>query len=301
MDWRFLGKREIGADAAIHGWALRDPAAARVAFEETLEDRPRLAGALFPSLVSGWAHSGQGGLEEYLRSAPESAQAEGLGVVIGATLRRRDIDGLQEWSEGFIRGSEPALQATVFRRTVRAVARRDPDRAIAWLAEHVDQDYAAHGHRVLAEEWVQTAPLEAFEWIRTGVPEDRREDAVKLTFGRWLVTRRQDAEAWLDSAPRTAFHDPAIYTLARRLARESPPHAVAWCDRSQGDEWRLDCLSMVAKRWYREDPGAAEAWLEASPLDEPARQGVRDSGRRRRAMRAGVAEGDEGNNQRDPQ
>src|SRR5262249_1802194 len=61
LAWPFRTTREIGVEAAIEGWALRDPVAARGAIEQLAADQRALQEPLLVGLLAGWVRSGPGG------------------------------------------------------------------------------------------------------------------------------------------------------------------------------------------------------------------------------------------------
>jgi len=239
-------KLRVGVQAAAQGWALHDVAQARPIIEATAESRPRLAELLLQALVIGWVHSGESGLDAYLRTVAPSND-DLLTVAIGATRRAQGNASLLAWSERFGANLDPLLRAKVFRKAVRVVGRRDPQHAARFALSRWGQEYASEGPRVLVEAWIETDPQEAFEWLRTTAPLASREEAVGLAFGRWLYRDRRAALAWLEGAERTTFHDPAIRTLARQLAGSSPEDAHAWCHRTQSEAMRKQCAETVVR------------------------------------------------------
>src|SRR5262245_9111120 len=82
--WPFKIKREIGVEAAIEGWALRDPVAARHAFEQLTAERSALREQLFLGLLAGWVHSGQDGLVGYIAELPPASQDAAASIAAGA-------------------------------------------------------------------------------------------------------------------------------------------------------------------------------------------------------------------------
>ncbi|HIF92914.1 MAG: hypothetical protein ABGX04_02410 [Myxococcales bacterium] len=288
LQWKYVAKRRIGVEAAVHGWAIRMLPGALLAVEQTAEERPRLAQMLRESLVSGWVHSGADGLSQYLRETPGELDPL-LTIAVGATLRRHGVEELLRWSDEFGHGSTTAFQAKVFAKTVHTVGRRDPERAATWILDHMGKDYVADSPRILAEVWIDVDPIRAFEWLRTESPEEGRGKAVGLTFGRWLFMDREAALSWLGEKPRTPFHDPAINTMARQLSRTKPEESIEWCGEIMTSEWSQRCHFATAKIWYRRDPKVAEQWLAASPLSEDDRESVRESAMKRSQKKAKVS------------
>ena len=275
LAWPFRIKQEIGVEAAIEGWALRDPPAARLAFERLAADHPAFREQLLIGLVTGWVHSGQDGLQSYIAELPPASLDTATGIAVGALVRKSGAEGTLGWTDRIL-GDEAydgELKRSVFRRATRSVAGVDPERAAAWALTHAE--YADDGPRIVAQQWGSQDGKAALEWVREHVSGMPREQAAREAFAQWLRSDPAGAKAWLASESLTEFHDPALDVYARRLSLRAPEEAVGWCERILDPERRRGCLTTAAAQWYRRDPVAAEAWLQQSALDEGARQAAR--------------------------
>lgn len=272
LTWKHPPKYRAGVEAAVNGWALRDPEAARVAVEDLAQRRPRLAALLRQALVTGWALSNvdRAGLTAYLREAPDESDAL-LSAVLGATHRTQGPDFVLAWSEEYGRDAEPDVRSKIMRKALRVVARRNPEPAASWVLRIDDGDRKADGSRVVAEAWVERDPVAAFDWLESTVDETTRDRAVAQTFGRWLFVDRTAATDWISSVERTEFHDPAIRVLARRLMRRDAEKGIRWCEQVMLASEREDCLSMVVRYWLDSEPSRARAWVDESELDPELR------------------------------
>jgi hypothetical protein len=282
--WPLRLKREIGVEAAMEGFALRDPPAARQAFERLAAEHRALREKLLIGLVAGWTHSGQAGLDAYLAGLPPASLETATGVAVGALMRRGGTEATLGFVGPVLRGDHDlALQRSLFRRATRSVARVEPERGAAWAIEHAGKEYAADGPRIVAEQWGARDGRAALRWVREQVPAELRDPATREAFVHFLRTDPQGAQAWLASETLSEFHDPALDVYARRLDDRAPEDAIGWCERIRDTERRRGCLKAAATEWYRRDPVAAEAWLQQSPLDEAARHLARQppAGRQR--------------------
>jgi hypothetical protein len=291
--WPFTSKQEIGVEAAIYGWALRDPLAARLAIDGVVADQSRLAEKLHHGLVAGWVRSDAGaeGLDSHLADLPPAASDRLMVVAVATLMRARGAEAVMAWVDAILRNEayDDAYKLSAFRRGIHSVSRWDPERGAAWATEHAGNAYAADAPRIVGENWGGRDGRAAMQWLR-GQPAGRRRDqGVHLTFVEWLRADRQGAVEWLNSETLTRFHDPALELYASRLDDRKPEEAIVWCERIQNPKVRTSCRTAAAKTWYQNDAEAAEAWLEQSPLDEETRSLVRklaerkkQSGRRRR-------------------
>ncbi len=297
LAWPF--KQDFGVEAAIEGWAQRDPAAARRAFERAAADQPALREQLFLGLLAGWVHSGQDGLDRYIAELPPSSWDMATGIAVGALVRKGGAEATLGWADGVLRDEayDKRLKRSLFRRATRSVARLDPERAAAWVLEHAGSEYAADGPRIVAEQWGGRDGRAALQWVRDHAAAKARVEAAREAFVQWLRSDPAGAKAWLASESLTEFHDPALDVYARSLDDRAPEEAVAWCERILDPERRRGCLGAAATEWYRRDAVAAEAWLQQSSLDEEVRGRVRrpPEGRQRgRGARRPRAGGDPG-------
>ena len=277
LAWRFNIKQKIGAETAIQTWALRDPMAARVALTQAAANHRNLEDDLYYNLLSGWVSAGAEGLEDYLDALPPALRAPATARTIGALVRGRGTEATLLWVDSILREESygEGLKKAALRSGARSVARGDPERAAAWMLEHVGREYAQDGPRVVAEEWVRSDGRLAMEWVSELPEGSAREQAARGAFARWLTLDPQAAKAWLSSESLTAFHDPMIDAYARRIDARAPEESIGWCDRILNPDRRLGCLKVAATEWYALDAVAAETWLQQSPLSEEARRAVR--------------------------
>jgi hypothetical protein len=270
-------KREIGVEAAMEGWALRDPEAARQTYERLAKERPALREKLLLGLLAGWVHSAQEGLDGYIAGLPPGAADTATSIAVGALLRKGGVDATLAWAGGIVRDEtrDDELKRSVFRRATRAVARSDPERAAAWALEHAGSGWASDGPRLVVEQWGARDGPAALRWVHDHVSGEARPQATREAFAEWLRADPAGAKVWLESESLTEFHDPVLDVYASRLDDRAPQEAIGWCERIVDAERERGCLQAAAIEWYRRDPVAAEAWLQQSPLDEAARHVAR--------------------------
>lgn len=283
LAWPFQIKQKVGAEAAMHGWALRDPLAARLACEQAAADHRDLQEGLFFSLLSGWVGSGEGGIESYLAGLPPLHRPKATARVIGALVRMRGVEATLRWADTIVRDEsyDRDFKESVFRSGTRSVARWDPERAAVWVVEHAEHAYAEDGPRIVAEQWATRDGRATMDWLRERPAGHSRDRAARQAFIKWLRSDPEAARAWLASESLTAFHDPVLDAYARLRDAGAPEEAIGWCGRILDSETRLACLRAVATQWYRLDAVAAETWLQHSPLSEEARRAVRTPPKKR--------------------
>ena len=126
-------------------------------------------------------------------------------------------------------------------------------------------------------------PDAAMRWASRFVAEDDRFTVLRGAFTRWLTADLPAAGAWIEAAPLEPRLDPAYVAYTNVLAQRDPGSAVPWAERVHDDTRRLAALERAGSGWYRRDAEAAEAWLLESPLDDDARERVRQAPGRRPA------------------
>lgn len=305
LRWPARGRRDVGAGAALESWAAVDPPLARQAYKTAVAEDRRLRKALLPGLVAGWARSGRdpGALAGFIVASGEFD--EGIGAAVRELMRSGGPEATVAWVDPILRDTSdrPDFKRNLFRISLRAFARWDPEGASAWAAQHAGEDYAAGGPLVVAGQWGGRAGAATLAWLR-GLPAgEPRDKGVHRAFEQWFRADPEAARAWLEAERLEAFHDPALEAFAQELAKQelagetdeeeaeeavaarAPEEALGWCERVLDPERGQRCFQVVAGRWYRADAEAAEAWLAQSSLDEEARQVVRRPGRQRGARR----------------
>jgi hypothetical protein len=277
LGWSFADLREIGACAAIEGWAMRDPIGAQQAYKETSARHPSLSKELFLNMLTGWLYSGEGGLDEYLAGLSNLRQDWGITQVAGKLMRSGGADATVPWVDSIVRNEayENRFKKRVFLRGIRIVGRFDPERAAAWAMEHEGHGYALDAPRIVAGRWGSRDGPAAIQWVRDHLTDERLGPAVREAFRTWMGSDRKGAVEWLESETLTAFHDPAIDFYAKDLSDRAPEEAIGWCERILESKEQLRCFTRTAPKWYQRDAVAAEVWLQQSPLDEEARRDAR--------------------------
>lgn len=272
--------------AAIQGWALQDPQAAREVVDDLYNPRSPLSRPLYEGLVLGWASSGEPGLEAYV-SGMDRAFKSGAGAqLVAARARHLGAQGLGPWADAFLADLEddPDFAREVFRRVTKSLARRDPVTATAWADRHEETELGSAAVALVAEYGTARDPDHVFEWIEskeTAGDDDgaKHAHAVRQGARRWLAADHDGMREFLTSHTLTSLHDPAVAEFAVSLVRArgaaAVPEGLEWAEKIGDPVMRNGALGAIAARWIRHDPKAAEIWLEQSPLGETARQKVR--------------------------
>ena len=277
MSWDYSNKRVVGSDAAIRGWAIRNPIEARTAVPEIVSEHPRIQGRIIDNFLVGWAHSGQPGLDEYIAGIQTQAPEKYVSQVLNATLRRGGPEAVHAWSDGVLQDPDYSygMKRAAFRTGLRTSARWDPDSASVWVAPYLAEEWADDGPRIMADQWGKQDGLAAMAWVSQLPESSARESAVRAAFASWMKNDESAAEAWILSQELTPYHDPALTFYARDLAEKDAVAAIGLCERISDAKRRTGCLKKAGRNWYKDDALAAEIWLQESELDEEMRAQVR--------------------------
>lgn len=275
---RFLGwsrpKAKIAAPAALYGWAVLDPWAAKRAADSIQDSGDRtFSDKCLGSVVRGWVLSGQPGLAEYLASLPNgTARLYLTSLMVAQSINKDGPEAVMHWVESLPEDSNHNFKQTVFERAANGISLRNPAQAGAWVEAHANRNYSQGAMLLVARNWVRVDGSAALGWLERQPPGEARNAAVSAAFARWLKFDREAAENWIRKTTLSHALDPAVGVYARTLAAVSPPEAIAWAERIRDEDLRVRSLTNIGRIWLRRDPGAARTWLAQSELPEAARQ-----------------------------
>lgn len=229
----------------------------------------------------GWAHSGQPGIAEYLYGLPEPYPRMGSVALVGVQTRRLDVGGLVSWADDVLPLiSDEKVEKDFFRKVAKALARRDPGVARAWVDRHGEADYAVDGIRLVVEQGLPGDPEAIMDWSSHVGPEVQRP-YIQLAAKMWMTEDFIGASSYVEAAELTPRHDPIVEEYVVALVRKSDwLPSIEWAQRISDEEKRSAMLQRISARWLRVDSEAAEVWLAKSPLDEAAREKAREAAAR---------------------
>jgi hypothetical protein len=275
--WTVATKRQAAVEATIRSWATREPLAAREAVGEILAEYPTLRQPALTNLVVGWVHSGVPGVTSYVADLSEPYQLLGSIALVGAQTRRLNEVGLEEWSDEVLgEVGDATFKEGIFKKIAKALARRDPVAAIAWVERHDGEDYAADGYRLVAESGLAADPEAIIAWSGRADPEVRQAP-IRFAARKWFNEDFPAATRYAEAAELTPLHDTFVAEYAGALFRKSEwLPSIDWAQKITDERLRAGTLRRASVFWLRSDPSAAEAWLALSPLDEADLEKVRE-------------------------
>jgi len=290
--WR-SGKRDHAVSALAFEWARIHPQVAADALGRT---DASIVDAAAPSLVQGWAISGQAGVEDWIADRRHGSERTRLvATLVAERIRAGRHDDVIAWAESVPPGAHENLKREVFKRVSNQLGAEDPERTAAWLAPHLGNPYARASMRELLRKWLPADPDAAWAWIAAKPASPERYDAIESGTLTWLRRDRQAAEQWIRTTDRSPLHDASLAAIADELVKSNPPEALDWASQIQDESLRLQALTRVGKIWARKAPDSARTWLRTSSLDADTRRqlraaiGIRPAGSRPQPARTGGA------------
>jgi len=182
--WSLANKQQIGLEALIQSWALHQPLEARIAMERLVEQNPRLRVKLTENLVLGWTHSGDEGVLKFVEELPLALRNRAIVSMVGAQARRLGTEGLLDWADWALGEVDGRFQKGLFRRVTGVGARRNPERAAAWVETHAGNDYAVDGARLVAEHWLERDPESAEAWLESSSLDEATRQEIRESIDR---------------------------------------------------------------------------------------------------------------------
>jgi hypothetical protein len=275
LAWPLQTKREFGAGQVIYYWAWhRGAVEARLQVDSLAE--PSVRKLARGELVKGWARSGDyAGVTDYASRLSHGNLRDSYAAgIVSAIIANDGSDGAMRWADGVPEDANDHFKRTAFRKALRHVSVRDPEKAAAWYEQHAEQPYAELGMSVVAPEWVERDPEAAFAWLLSGPPNPERDRAVGFAMRRWLAVDAQAAAAWMREGHGEGELAAAIEPFVLWLAQSDPAEAVQWAERIPQERQRARALRVAGTRWRARDPEAFREWLAEAELPEATRKAL---------------------------
>ena len=288
VDARTEGNGEMARGAAIYAWAFYDPSAALEALNgvENRFAQKRLR----TDLVNGWSASAyKWELGEWIATLPESDAKQRYTGTLARALLRDGPEELIAWVEAVPAQPDVNFKNLAVLKAMNALAHKHCLRAVKWIDEHRDQEYAQNAGPIVVRHWSRDDPKAALFWGLELADPKHRDRAVDYSFRPWLEREPEVAEAWLRAeAPSTAL-DPAVGIMVRETMASSFEGAMEWAEKIEDPKKKEANILDLALRWRGRDSEAADAWLAGADVSDEMRQrileGPRAAGGRRDAGR----------------
>lgn len=261
-------------------------------FGGAVADAPAdLRPALVVAAVRGLAWSGQiPRATDLIRAEHEGFSQQLVVVLVQRLVEGEGVDEAIAWAEAV----DGPLRVHAFRQTAGVVARRDPEKAVAWAEAHRDAPYAVGMPRVLAQEWARRSdPRVVMDWIETLPDEDERRIAATWVFQDWHRRDSVVAMEWVQArTPLAIMYRPVLAKHTRKLlADEGPGEAIGWVEGIADADRQRDTRLALATIWLKSDPEAAQEWIREMGLEEAVAEAavLREKRKKARASSAGAS------------
>ncbi len=277
------GRKDRFLEAALPGWAGKNPSAATTWLESLEEgdakNRQRA------NLVAGLADHDIALATAYAlnRATLGDKQAETyLHTVAEEELRKNGPAAATTWGQSLPDGK---LKATALTRIAEAYAGENPSAAAVWAAPFANTSYGPTVVAQIGNQWAERDPKAAVAWLSTLDEGTARSDGTYSALRGWTRRDPMAASEYLAALPPSPSKDSAVSGFARSLAREDPESAVIWAKTIGDESSRLKTLTRAGQSWFLRDPTQATQWLQSANLPESAQQAILNPSRedRRRA------------------
>lgn len=269
--WSLLSKRKFGATAVATEWAQSGRGIQARDYIYSLPQVELQIPAL-RGLFRGWGRSAQlDGVTLTLAAIEEIDTREAMTTeFVNALLGAKGVEGVIEWVDSVPIDTPSKLKKTVYKKSLRQVANRDPERAARWLSENDGQDYAARSLQVVAGEWAEHDPEVAIDWLLNHTTSVDFDTALHRWINRWTSTDYEAAAAWMEQADLTGPLDGLLDRFISVLTPRHPEVAAEWWGKlDRNDPDRKKIAVKILKVWRATDPEAASEWRREQRLSNP--------------------------------
>jgi len=259
--------------AAAREWGFGDPQAATQKISSQSGDR--VGNPAIQGLISGWADSGEPGLEQYIYDMGYSFERQFTVAVWMRTIGLREgPQAIADVAES-VSTEDERFKSTVMRKAAAQMTTFDPAYGVDWEEKHGSGPYGDSILNVVSSRWVQTDGPAAIEWISRAEPGKRRDIALGDAFRLWAQNDRAGMLAWVEEMGMDGIEpwfEPAIgnYVMARSI--DDPEKALVWTDLMPDPKQQRSARLAIVRRWRTAEPDAADAWIESSAFTEEERR-----------------------------
>jgi hypothetical protein len=269
-----LGYRMLALAPAVERIAETDPKLAVKFVGRGVAANPNL----LKPLVRGWVHSGQPGVEDWIRNLGYGFKRQkALGAFARAKIEKEGAAAAIAWLAA-LPESEDGLREDAFLRLTSELTYADPAAGVAWYEEHRDGPNGKGLMMAVVDAWVAVDGPGAMRWASQQPAGKERDDAVLDGVRWWGVADIDGLKRWgreMGVEPLAGWFQPGLPIFAKLYGNEEPIEGIHWAERIADPPTRDLTLVQIAREWHASDPTAAEAWIAQSPLSEEDRERAR--------------------------
>lgn len=159
----------------------------------------------------------------------------------------------------------------------RQLARREPDRALAWSLGLIAPDAIRVARPAVADELIAANPQDAATRIKALPASAGRDDLLIFAAASWTRRDPDAAIAWARREDDDVLREKLVSSAAFELAQAQPRRALEWAESLPESRNRWLLVSRIAQTWVAVDSPAALTWarqLPAGPARDAAFAGV---------------------------
>lgn len=285
--------RHPWARTVLGVWVERDPSAAALAAQAMPSGPGGGRSAAARAVVDGWLA---------LETLPDPTPLLGVlgqlepiargGALLHIAKTLIEDRGIDE-ALAVIRAVPPddalkgSVQQELLARTGVALLDFDPQRAVAWAAEHADSPAGPGIHKHIAYYWALREGRPALDWALALPDDPAKSTIVKRAWISFSRKHKENARAWLLEHPPHPLMRATYRQFIRKLASTDPEGAFELAERAAEPGLRDDLRAAAGEGWMQLDPEAASAWLADADLPPDLAARVRAAGSETRAPRPG--------------
>lgn len=259
--------RELFRNAALHGWATRDPqaAAAWVMKQVRYEERRAAVEAIAAGAV---AQPGEARRAFDFLITADPLWANDHGSALVTALARA---GQFELASQFAASGPAAHRSAWLSTTFQAWAVCQPQAALAAvgnIADAASREVALGG---LFAGWGSSDPAALVAYADTLPRSDTRTEALKNGLTQWVYRDPVAASAWMDRLDPSPDLDAgaAAVAVAPALVANKPEIAASWAESITDPDLRANTLLELFRQWAERDAGGALNYVQHSSTLPP--------------------------------
>ncbi|MFT3783079.1 MAG: hypothetical protein QM790_13810 [Nibricoccus sp.] len=260
-------QRELLRNAALHGWATADSAAATmwVLKNVRLEERRTAVEAIAAGAIVDPARA-VSTFNQLIASDPQLASDHG-NALVSAFSR----SGQFEIASKFAASGPAEFRASWLCTVFNQWATYQPQAAVAAIGQIGESAAREEARAGLFAGWSMSDPAALVRYAESLPVGETRNLALKDGLEQWVHLDPAAASAWMDKYDPAPDLDAgaAAIAVAPALIAKKPDVAASWAESITDPELRANTLLDLIRLWAERDPLAAKRYASTSPAIRP--------------------------------
>lgn len=251
--------REAAVQAALGGWARRDPESAWAWLQR--QTQPPSGG--YPTVLAVWTQRDAEAARQALTEAPPEFHPALQTTLIRSLLEARRLQTARDIAAATPADQLPPAALLAITEAWRPLA---PRAALDWLAALPATEARDTALAASVAAWTAVQPEAAANWVRQRDDPAWQEALLPTVVAAWVNRGDLDAlSRWLNAQPAETNLDASIATLAQLIAPVAPDAALIWASTLSDPAWRDALMIELGEEWRTWEPASAEAFLRDDP------------------------------------